>query len=206
MPPLAVDQIVARMEAADGVRAKELAGYQGTRHYELVNLRFNKRAKVTARVTYTYPGSKSFEVLAEEGSHMLCERVLKRLIRTEQEGSEKAGRPQSRIDFVNYRLRVTGTESIDGRNCYVLELVPLSKSPFLVKGRAWIDASEYAVVRLEGVLAKKPSIWVGSPHITQRYAKHGAFWLPASSVSTTEAPIFGRTDLTIEYAGYEIKK
>src|ERR1035437_740546 len=83
-------------------------------------------------------------------------------------------------------------------------LMPLSNGPYLVRGRAWIDRNDYAVVRIEGLLAKKPSIWVGSPKITQDYAKQGAFWLPVTSSSITDAPIFGRTTLGIQTSAYEV--
>jgi hypothetical protein len=187
-----VDQIVARLEEADGVRNTALLSYTATRSYLLVNERFKKRAQMIVRVHYTQSGGKSFEVLSQEGSSLLRDRVIKRVIKAEEEGSQNESRQMSRISPANYRLRVSGVEELRGRECYVLDLVPVSKSPYLVRGRAWIDRSEYAVVRVEGLLAKKPSVWVGSPKITQDYAKQGAFWLPSTSSSITDAPIFGR--------------
>ena len=97
----------------------------------------------------------------------------------------------------------TGQSNLSILNVVIL-LMPLSNSPYLVRGRAWIDRNDYAVVRLEGLLAKKPSIWVGSPKITQDYAKQGAFWLPVTSSSITDAPIFGRTTLGIQTSAYEV--
>jgi hypothetical protein len=69
-------EIVERMQAADAVRSGKLAGYTATRVYQLDNRRFHKQARITARVTYRRPGEKSFEVIAEEGSHLLDDRVL----------------------------------------------------------------------------------------------------------------------------------
>jgi len=200
-----VDQIVARMEEADGVRNGSLLSYTATRNYVLVNERFKKRAKMTVRIHYTQLGGKSFEVLSEEGSSLLRDRVINRVIKAEEEGSQNESRQTSRISSANYRLRVNGVEELRGRECYVLDLVPKSKSPYLVRGKAWIDKSEYAVVRIEGLLAKKPSLWVGSPKITQDYAKQGTFWLPLTSSSITDAPIFGRTTLDIESSVYEVR-
>src|SRR6266516_2429555 len=72
------EQIVERMQAADAARNSRLEGYTATRIYELDNHRFHKQARITARVTYRHPGEKTFEVLSEEGSRLLCDRVLRR--------------------------------------------------------------------------------------------------------------------------------
>jgi hypothetical protein len=200
-----VDQIIARLEEADGARNTALLSYTATCSYLLVNERFKKRAEMIVRVHYTQPGRKSFEVLSQDGSSVLCDRVIKRVIKGEEDGSQTESRPLSRISLANYRLRVNGAEELHGRDCYVLDLVPVSKSPYLVRGRAWIDRNDYAVVRVEGLLAKKPSVWVGSPKITQDYAKQGAFWLPVSYSSITDAPIFGRTTLSVQTSAYDVR-
>jgi len=199
-------QIVERMRAADGARSAQLEGYVAVRRYELTNLRFHKQALIVARLTYLRPGEKRFEVISEEGSKLLRDRVLKRVISTEEDASHGANRDLARINLENYALKVLGTEMEGGRTLYVLSLTPKSKSPYLVKGRAWIDASEYALVRVEGVVAKKPSMWVGSPVVKQTYIKSGLFWLPEKNVSTTDAPVFGKTDLLIESSDYDIRE
>jgi len=200
-----VDQIIARLEEADGVRNAALLGYTATRSYVLVNERFKKRAEIIVRVHYTQPGRKSFEVLSQDGSMLLGDRVIKRVIKAEEDGSQNESRQLSRISTANYRLRLSGAEELRGRECYVLDLVPVSKSPYLVQGRAWIDKNDYAVVRIEGFLAKKPSIWLGSPKIIQDYGKQGEFWLPSTSSSITDVPIFGRTTLDIQTSSYEVR-
>ncbi len=201
-----VDQIIARLEEADGVRNAALLGYTATCSYVLVNERFKKRAEIIVRVHYTQPGRKSFEVLSQDGSMLLGDRVIKRVIKAEEDGSQNESRQMSRINSSNYRLRLSGAEeSFAAASADVLDLVPVSKSPYLVQGRAWIDKNDYAVVRIEGFLAKKPSIWLGSPKITQDYAKQGSFWLPVTSSSTTDVPIFGRTTLGIQTSSYELR-
>jgi negative regulator of sigma E activity len=200
-----VEELLAKMRESEETRTAALPAYTAMRQYTLENPRFHKTARVTARIRYTAPGVKTFELLSEDGSPLLCDKVLKRIIHTEAEVSRSENRSLSRIDETNYELRILGTEIVGGRLCIVLDLTPKSKSPYLVKGRAWIDAAEHAVVRVAGVLAKRPSVWVGAPLITQNYTKSGPFWLPSRNVSTTDAPIFGRTDVTIESTQYEIE-
>lgn len=193
------------MRAADAARSERLEGYTALRRYVLYNHRFHKQGTILVRLTYRNPGEKSFQVICEDGSRLIRDRVLKRVIRAEEQASEVANRGLARIDLINYDIQVLGTDTEAGRTIYVLGLEPKSKSPYLLRGRAWVDANEYALVRLEGVVAKKPSIWVGSPVVQQTYVKSGPFWLPDKNLSTTDAPLFGKTDLTIESSRYEIR-
>jgi hypothetical protein len=128
------------------------------------------------------------------------------VIAAEAEASHDGNRELARINFENYNLKVLGTEAAEGRNYYVLALDPKSKSPYLVRGKAWIEAGDYAVARVEGVVARRPSIWVGSPVVRQTYIKLGMFWLPEKNLSTTDAPVFGKTDLAIESSDYNIQQ
>lgn len=200
-----VGEIVRRMDQADSVRLGALETYTVMRRYELTNHRFKKTASIVARMTYHHPGDKEFEVVSEEGSRIIRDRILKRVMDTESEASHGSNRTLARIDETNYDLSVAGIEQEDGRTLFVLSLTPKSKSPYLIRGRAWIDAQEYAVVRLEGTPAKKPSRFAGSPLIRQSYVKRGQFWVPERNLSVTDAPIFGKTDLLIESTGYEIQ-
>jgi hypothetical protein len=200
------EQIVERMRAADVIRSAQLEGYTATRLYLLDNHRFHVQARITARVTYRRPGEKTFEVISEEGSRLIRDRVLRRAMDTEADASHEGKRDQARINLVNYDVQLLGEEIADSRRYYVLALKPKSKSPYLVKGKAWIDANEYALARLEGVVAKKPSIWAGSPVLRQTYMKSGPFWLPEKNLAFTNAPVFGNTDLAIESSGYEIRR
>jgi hypothetical protein len=173
------EQLVSRLADRDAARSRDLESYRATRRYTLVNDRFHKRAEVVVRVHYVSGGAKTFEAVSQDGSALLCDRVLRRVIKAEEDGSHSENRHLSRIDASNYDLSVTGVETLRDRRCYVVSLAPRSKSPFLVRGKAWIDADDCAVVRVEGVLA--------------------------SSLSTTEVPIFGRTELRIEYWDYKVQ-
>lgn len=200
-PAFTADELLARIAKADRTRTAALTRYTAVRRYTLANERFKKRAEVMARIIYTHPGNKVFEILSESGSSVLRDRVLKRLIRTERELSQE--RDTARINATNYSIHLLGTESLNGRASYVIELVPKASSPYLVQGRAWVDVEDFA--KVEGVLAKSPSMWTAAPRINHEYSKSGAFWLPAVYRSTADAPLFGRTDLVMECLDYRLE-
>jgi hypothetical protein len=47
-----------------------------------------------------------------------------------------------------------GTDSINGRAAYVIAISPKTQNKYLLRGKVWVDADEYAIVRIEGVPAK----------------------------------------------------
>jgi hypothetical protein len=84
----------------------------------------------------------------------------------------------------------------------VLEISPKTKNKFLIRGRIWVDAEDFAITRIEGSPAKNPSFWINSVQVLHRYERVGRFWLPVVNDSRAQAKIFGRTDVAIEYFGY----
>ncbi len=71
-----------------------------------------------------------------------------------------------------------GYESGSSGATYVLKVEPLTKDKFLYRGRIWVDAEDFAVVRLEAEPAKNPSFWIKNTAVEQVYAKVNDFWLP----------------------------
>jgi hypothetical protein len=67
-------------------------------------------------------------------------------------------------------------------------------------GDAWIDAEDYAIVRLHGTPAKKPSFWTLKTEIDKRYRKVEGMWLADRIDSTSDLFIAGHSTLSIEYA------
>jgi len=200
------DVIVERMMRADDIRRAALAGYTGMRRYRVENRRFNKRAEVTVRVSCQQAGAKTFEVVEESGSGFIRRRVIRKMLDAEREASTKGEREETRITPRNYDFVLVGTDITDGRSSYVLDIVPKTGNRFLVRGRIWVDADEYAITRIEGSPAKNPSFWTSKIQVVHRYEKVGTFWLPVLNQSRAEVRIFGPTEVTIEYFDYATKE
>ena len=71
-------------------------------------------------------------------------------------------------------------------------------------GRIWVDAADFAVVRLEGEPAKNPSFWTKDSKIEQTYSKVNDFWLPAFNRSASAIRLGGHASFSIEYKDYQI--
>jgi hypothetical protein len=203
LPPAA--EIVTRMGSRDLQRQVSIEGYTGMRRYVLENEHLHKRAEMLVQVQGDPDGTKHFEVVSEEGWKAAHKHVLHKMLESETETSRPEMRAKTRLNNENYEFEVVGTEPVVGRTAYVLEIKPKRKEKYLFRGRIWVDAEDYALVRAEGNPAKNPSFWTKSTHFVQTYQKSGPLWFPLSTQSVTEAHIFGTTDVSIEYFDYAPK-
>ena len=199
-----LDEILTRMEETDAVRNRAMRSFTCMRRYVLTNTRFNKRAELVAKSLWTHPGYKDFQVVSENGSAALRKRVLYRMMEGEKE-TAVATRGQTPITRAHYEFRLLGTETVNQRLTYVLELKPKLELKYLLRGRAWVDAIDYAVIRMEGTFAKNPSFWTREVRTSLEYTKYGDFWLPVRSHSQTDARLFGTSDVTIEYYDHAVE-
>ncbi len=201
-PALSADDVVARMVARDAQRESFARGYTGNRRYILDNQHMHKRAEMLVSVKCDPDGTKRFEVVSEQGWRAANKHVLRKMLESETETSRPQTRPTTRVTPDNYGFQMLGSESVDARTAYVIEVLPKRHDRYLFEGRIWVDAEDYAIVRAEGKPAKNPSFWTHSVHFVHRYQKAGSFWFPFSTESITEARIFGKTEVTISYFGY----
>src|SRR5262245_10107942 len=195
--------VVARMLASDAQRQQSLSGYEGARRYVLVNDHMHKSAEMIVHVTGDPDGTKHFEIVSETGWKAAQKHVLRKMLESEEESSHPEARSKARLSLDNYEFQMGGTDKLDGRRVYAIDVSPKRKEKYLFRGRIWVDAEDYALVRADGNPAKNPSFWIKSVHFTHTYQKSGTFWFPSTTDSLTEARIFGPTALKIEYFDYK---
>ena len=196
------DAVVARMMARDNERQATLRGYTASRRYVLENQRHHKRAEMLVRMTCLGDGSKQFETISETGWSGARKHVFPRLLEAEAEASRPGLRERSRLIPENYLFEMAGADYVDERRVYVIAITPKTPNKYLMQGKIWIDADDYAIVRIDGKPAKNPSFWTKSVHFVHNYEKQGSFWFPVSDRSVTDVRIFGSTEVTIEYFDY----
>lgn len=205
-PQLSSDAIVQRLMAANAQRSQTLRGYQGKRVYHLDyhGIFGTHDAEMQVEATYTAPDRKDFKVISQTGSKLLINHVLLKLLSSEQEAQEEQNRKELEISPKNYDFALAGTEHTPGGDFYVLAVSPKNKSKYLYRGKLWVDARDFAVVRMQGEPAKNPSLWVSHTQIEYRWAKIGGFWLPVHNESETQVRMGGKAVLTIDYSDYQI--
>jgi hypothetical protein len=74
----------------------------------------------------------------------------------------------------------------------------------LFEGKIWIDSQEFAVVKIAGHPAKKPSFWINRADFVRLYQRIGGFWLPSRDETSVEVKMYGRRTFTIDHQQYVI--
>jgi hypothetical protein len=201
-PLPSADDVVAKMMEFDAQRQSQMMGYKAVRHYSAVNKK--RHADMLVQVTCGSDGAKQFDVLSEEGSGSIRKHVFRKLLSEETEASRRGTRKGTRITPANYDFQVIGRETLWTGPAYVLQVSPKAENKYLIKGKIWVDANDYSIVRIEGQPARNPSFWVRSVHFVHTYQKVGPFWFASSTHTTSEIRIFGEAELTIENSGYTL--
>ncbi len=204
--PLTAEDVVRNLVEMNRHRAEALHSYQGSRTYRVEYRGFpgSRSAEMAVNVKYRSPRSKDFIVESATGSSLIIDRVFKKLLEAESEALGEENQRRSALTEENYRFTLIGYERGLSGAKYVLGVEPLTKDKFLYRGRIWVDAQDFAVVRMEVQPAKNPSFWTKSTEIEQVYSKIGDFWLPASNRSVTSIRLGGHAELTIIYKDYKI--
>jgi hypothetical protein len=202
---LSVDEIVQKFMTANARRSAELRGFQGKRKYNLQyrGLLGGREASMEVLATYSAPDERTFSVISQSGSKLLLNRVLLKLLDSEKEAF--AHRKQVELSPENYKFELVGADrTADGSSCFVLAVKPRKQNKFLYAGKIWVDAHDFAVVRMEGEPAKSPSFWVRDTQIQSSWKKVGNFWLIAHNHSVSHIRMGGAATLTIDYDDYQI--
>jgi hypothetical protein len=197
-------QIVERMIEHNKSQTGALKHYQALRHYDVEYRGFTGRivAKMEVEANYNAATGKTLRIVSQSGSALLCDKVLKRAVESEREASQD--KQSTALTETNYRFHLGGSESLAGRPNYILDVEPLTASKFLYRGRIWVDAAEFAVVKMETEPAKSPSFWIARTLIHYTSAKTDGFWLPEQVRSETKVRIGGTAVLTINYGSYTV--
>jgi hypothetical protein len=97
--------------------------------------------------------------------------------------TSEENRRRTALSTENYDFSLAGYENSPDGGRYVLDLLPKTKNRFLYRGKTWVEAKDFAVVRIEGEPGKSPSAWIKKTEIAHRYVKVNDFWLPAENHS-----------------------
>ncbi len=202
---VSLEQILSQLDASNKRRDALLAGYSVMRVYQAANGFTHTQAQMQVKMTFRNPSSKDFTVVSEDGSKIIRSRVFRPALNAEREVLRSDQKIRSAISPDNYEFALLGEEDLRSRHCYVLDARPKRKDKFLLRGRIWIDAADYAVARVQGELVKLPSFWTRKVEYVRDYQKVGALWLPMRDESVSQLFIFGRSTLTITHSDYRIE-
>lgn len=198
--PLALE-----IDKAQLAREENVTGYTVTETYKLRNSRFSEPAEMVVNVTYAKGAGKTYKVVSRRGPSFLQSAVLDRMLKEEAEMSRGQMRTEALITSANYEMKLLGEAVIEGRRCKTVELTPRRKSPHLLIGKAWVDATTYNLIRIEGKPAASISFWAGAPNVIREYTEISGFSFARRSIAVTHGILLGRSEITVDYSNYDLR-
>ena len=197
-------EIVAGIQNRNRIQNQSLTRYSALRTYSVVYHGVGTlSARMQVEMTYDAAQGKTFRIVSQSGAALLRDGVLKRAVDSEREASKL--KEATALSPANYRIRLLGNGTVDGRSVYILDVEPLKPEKFLYRGTIWVDAASFGVVKIEGAPAKNPSFWISHSTISVTDELTDGFWLPEETRSQTLVRLGGRATLTIDYGQYQIE-
>jgi hypothetical protein len=175
-----------------------LKAYRARRHLEASSRGGKMKAQLDAQTTLLPDGAFSFEVLNESGSSLLRQRILRAAL-LEERDNHSAKLAESDFTRENYDFLVQ--ESTRDSELVRIGLAPRRKSQLLIDGAAFVRRDDADLVRIQGVLAKRPSFWTRKVEITRHYARVDGVRVPIEVRLDADVLLVGDSafDMTYQY-------
>jgi hypothetical protein len=183
---------------------RNLRNYELVREYRISGEGHNSiQADVTATLDFS-PAKNTYTVEKHDGSPRGTE-VVRRILDHEVESSSAKSKTDSSVALTaaNYDFSYGGEAVLDGKACFLLGLAPKRKDKELIAGQAWIDKSTFAVRRIEGELAKSPSIWIKKVNVAITFGDVGGNWLQTSLNAKADVRFIGTQTLTSNLVDFQ---
>jgi hypothetical protein len=197
-------EIFAKLLEHNHLRDAQLERYSVVRTYQVTNDQGKLYATEIVRMRYLAPDHKHFSIRSAEGSWLVRDLVLKRLIKGEAKAASGAQHRDTSLKPTNYSFKLLGTQDVGPYRCDVVQALPKREDKHLFEGKIWIDSQDYGVVRIAGHPAAKLSFWIEHADFVMQYQRLGEFWLPWKDESTVHVRLAGVKILTIVHQQYTV--
>ena len=192
-------QMSARAESDEGLFPKSpepLTQYRAMRRMHARSERFDQEGWLDAWTEYDRRGFR-YQIVAERGSESVRNKVLRTVLKREQELIAAGDETRADLTSENYEFEEAPTGG-GGDERYVL-LKPKRKDVLLVDGRMVLNRDGTELLRIEGRLSKNPSFWTSLVNIIRHYARVDGVSVPISTESTARLKFVGQSCLDVRY-------
>jgi hypothetical protein len=176
------------------LREQPLKQYRAYRRMHARSEHFNQEGWLEAWTEMDERGFR-YNIVSESGSDYIRGKVLKAVLKREQElvADGECGRSELTPD--NYEFEEA--ESANGERYVTIK--PKRKDVLLVDGRMVLSADGRELLRVEGRLAKNPSFWTSLVNVIRHYARVDGVRVPIATESTAKVKFAGISYLDVHY-------
>ena len=158
------------------------------------NEHFGQEAWLEAWTEFDDRGFR-YTIVSETGSDYIRNRVLKAVLKREQELVADGDCRRSELTPDNYEFQ--DVQQGDGERYVTLK--PKRKDVLLVDGRMVLSQDGSELLRVEGRLAKNPSFWTSLVNIIRHYARLDGVRVPVATESIAKVKFAGIAYLDVHY-------
>lgn len=138
----------------------------------------------------------TFQVIAEDGSAMIRQRVLIPALEAEQKAMKGASAQHMALTRDNYDFL---TISDDSDNLMKVDIKPRHKHAMLINGAVFLAGDTADLVRIEGEPSERPSFWTRHVRIVREYARVLGVRVPIAMRSTADVLVAGASSFNMTY-------
>jgi len=204
----AAGPVALHIDAAVRQRAANVAGFTDIEHYAVYRGKdeTHPAAEITVKATFRRGQGRSYHILSQRGSELIRKLGLIPLLKEEKTLSEPGTLEQNWLNSTNYQMSLKSDkpEQINGHMCYAISIVPKHRAPQTLIGTLWVDADDYAAIRIDGVPSRRPSIFAGSTRVTRDYEEVHGYSMATFARAESNSRWIGRTVITVTYSDYHL--
>ena len=136
-----------------------------------------------------------YQIVSERGSDTVRNRVLRAMLKREQELIASGDPDRAELTPSNYDF----AEQTTGPGVRYVNIKPKRKDVLLVDGRMVLSEDGRELLRVEGILSKNPSFWTSLVNVIRHYARLDGVRVPIATESIAKVKIAGTSRLNVEY-------
>jgi hypothetical protein len=176
------------------LREQPLKQYRAYRRMHARSEHFNQEAWLEAWTEMDQSGFR-YNIVSESGSDYIRTKVLKAVLKREQELIAEGDCQRSEITPDNYDFE----DASEANGERYVTLKPKRKDVLLVDGRMVLSPDGRELLRVEGRLSKNPSFWTSLVNVIRHYARVDGVRVPIATESTAKVKLAGTSYLDVNY-------
>jgi hypothetical protein len=188
------DATSAPADRSPSIRDEPLTQYRAYRRLHARSQRMGQQGWLEAWTELDASGFR-YQIVSERGSEQVLSRVLRAMLKREQELVAAGEGWRSALTAANYEF---GESDVHGAVRYV-PLKPKRKDTLLVVGHMVLSPDGRELLRVEGRLAKNPSFWTSLVNVIRHYARIDGVRVPIATESIAKVKIVGLSWLEVRY-------
>jgi hypothetical protein len=193
--PDAADHSIRQFLARDDTQP----AYRAVRRLDAEN--GSRQGWLEAVTEYAPKTGFRYAITAEGGSDYIRTKVLRAVLDGERDVIARGEMARSSLALSNYAFQANG---IDDDGLANVLLSPKRKEGVLVSGMMALNATDGALVRLQGRLAKSPSFWIKKVDIVRTYDRIDGTVVPTALETKAQVRFLGEATLRMTYEYSEI--